>query len=311
MGAYLARRLLNVGCKVHLLVRHGYKPWRIESILGEIAIHEVEFLKLNELSGLIIEIRPDVVFHLAAYGAYANQNDIFEAMRTNYLATINIVQSAIQAKCPVLVNTGSSSEYGFKIQAPTEEEFVEPNSNYAATKAAATIYCQFSARTNDIYIPTLRLYSVYGPYEEPTRLIPKLVALGKQNELPKLSNPTTARDFIYIDDVADAYLAIASWRGADRGAIFNVGTGIQTCLKDLTSLSRKVMKISAEPVWGEYGSRLWDSANWVCNYSKISKETGWTPKTSLEQGLELTSTWFDVNTSMLHYYRQVIANSNL
>jgi dolichol-phosphate mannosyltransferase len=193
------------------------------------------------------------------------------------------------------VNVGSSSEYGFKNHAPPETECLEPNSHYAVTKASATLFCSYMARSQNVHIPTLRLYSVYGPYEEPTRLIPTLIRYGLEGKLPPLVNPNTARDYVHTDDVIRALVLAATHRGGDCGAVYNVGTGIQTSLEEVVSIVRRLLNIKAEPEWGSMPGRIWDTNSWVCDKSKIENVLGWKPRLSLEEGLRQTVEWMRVN----------------
>src|SRR6185436_2537188 len=115
------------------------------------------------------------------------------------------VQAGLRVGFEAFVNAGSSSEYGFKDHAPAETEWLEPNSDYAVTKAAATLYCRQVAVSGRLPLCTLRLYSIYGPYEEPTRLIPTLILHGTEGALPALAAPDTARDYVHVDDASEAY----------------------------------------------------------------------------------------------------------
>jgi UDP-glucose 4-epimerase len=142
-------------------------------------------------------------------------------MQTNVIATANLVNACLRTGFEAFVNTGSSSEYGFKSFAPTEDTWLESNSDYAVTKAAATLFCRSVAQRHNVHMPTLRLYSVYGPYEEPKRLIPTLLVHGLCGQLPPLVNADVARDYVYIDDVVDAYWKAAIIRTPERGAIYN------------------------------------------------------------------------------------------
>src|SRR5207237_854558 len=141
---------------------------------------------------------------------YSSQTDLSQMVRTNFTSTINLVESCLKTGFEVFVNTGSSSEYGFKNHAPSEDEAIEPNSDYAVSKAVATLYCRHKARQKNVHIPTLRLYSIYGPYEEPTRLMPALLIRGLSGELPPLVNPDIARDYVYTEDAVDAFLLAAT-----------------------------------------------------------------------------------------------------
>ena len=302
VGANLARHLLHEGHKVHLLVRHGYAPWRIEAIRDQVRLHEVDLSNLQSLTRVVGSIRPEWVFHLAAYGAYSSQTDVQQMLQTNIIGTANLVQACLETGFEALINTGSSSEYGFKDHAPAETEWLDPNSYYAVTKASATLFCRYTAQSKNVPITTLRLYSVYGPYEEPTRLMPTLVLKGLRRELPPLVNPDIARDYVYVNDVNRAYLLAAAIKGQQLGAVYNVGTGIQTTLRQVVDVARRILDIRAEPKWGTMENRSWDTNTWVSNNRHIQEVLGWRPQYDFEAGFREMVTWFRDNPDVLEVY---------
>jgi nucleoside-diphosphate-sugar epimerase len=292
VGANLARRLLRDGHEVHLLVRPQYKPWRIEDIRADVWLHELHLHDAEAVFRVVSDLRPDWVFHLAAHGAYSWQTDWEQMVRTNIQGTMSLVSACLQTGFGAFVNTGSSSEYGFKDHAPAEYEPIEPNSHYALTKAAATLFCRHTARSKNVHLPTLRLYSVFGPYEEPGRLLPTLIMRGLQGELPPLANPDVARDFVYVDDVVEAYLLAATVPADEWGAIYNVGTGVQTTLRDALVVAREVLPIRAEPTWNTMPNRLWDASVWISDNRKIRAQLGWQPSHTFAEGFRLMLDWF-------------------
>ncbi len=304
VGANLARRLLHDGHDVHLLVRPGYAPWRIEAIRAAVQIHEVAFADDAALTRLLRAIKPDWVFHLAAHGAYASQTDVWLIVQTNVVETINLVQACLAIGVEALINTGSSSEYGFKDHAPTEDEPIQPASAYAVTKASATMFCQYAARKDDVHLPTLRLYSVYGPYEEPTRLIPAVIVRGMRGELPPLVDPTVARDYVSVHDVCEAYLLAAMRPTEERGAIYNVGTGIQTSLRAVVDVAGQALPIRGEPAWGSMPNRQWDTTTWVANSAKIRHALGWQPRDDFATGFREMVAWFESNPALRQFYTE-------
>lgn len=291
IGANLARRLLADGDDVHLLLRPGHDPWRIDELRGFVREHQLDLTDRNAVSAALALARPDRVFHLAAYGAYAHQPDAEQAARTNVLGTIVLLEAARAAGVGAFIYAGTSSEYGLKDHAPTEDEALAPNSAYAVTKAAATSYCAFVARRDRARVVSLRLYSAYGPWEEPTRLIPQLVLAGLEGRLPPLADPNIARDFVHVDDVCDAFvLAATSERVAS--AVYNVGTGVQTTLHDAVETAQRLLRISAEPAWGSMPDRAWDTTVWVSDPARIARELGWRARTAFPDGLARTVKWF-------------------
>ena len=292
VGANLARRLLGEGHEAHLLVRPNHAVWRIEEIRRHVRLHELQLHDAGAVTRVVSEIRPEWIFHLAAHGAYSWQTDLEQMVLTNIRGTINLVNACLQTGFEAFVNTGSSSEYGFKDHAPAESDTLEPNSHYAVTKAAATMFCRYTAQSRRVHLPTLRLYSVFGPYEDPGRLLPALIQQGLKGELPPLADPDVARDFVYVDDVVEAFLLAARVRTREWGAIYNVGTGATTTLREVVDVARRVMHIGAEPVWNTMPNRSWDTNVWVSDNRKIRSELHWQQRGNFETGFRLMLDWF-------------------
>lgn len=292
IGANLARRALADGHEVHLLLRPGHDPWRITELGDRVRTHVVDLLDADAVAAVLRAARPEWVFHLSAYGAYPAQRDPDQAVRTNVLGTIRLVEASRAAGVAAFVTAGSSSEYGFKDHAPSEDERPEPNSLYAVTKLAAAQYCAWVSRRDGARVLTLRLYSVYGPWEEPTRFVPQLVLAGLEGGLPPLVDPQVARDFVYVDDVCDAFVRAASATDLPAGASYNIGTATQTSIGDAVAVARGLLGITVEPAWGSMPDRSWDTSVWVADARRAARELGWTAQTSFPDGLARTIAWF-------------------
>jgi dolichol-phosphate mannosyltransferase len=122
-------------------------------------------------------------------------------------------------------------------------------------------------------------------------LIPTLIRSGLEGKLPPLVHPDTSRDYVHVEDVVDAYLLAAAHPNSEKGAIYNVGTGLQTSLREAVSTIRELLSIKAEPNWGSMPGRIWDTTSWVCDNSKIKKLLGWEPRVSFQEGLQQTISW--------------------
>jgi nucleoside-diphosphate-sugar epimerase len=308
VGANLCRRLLADKHEVHLLLRPGHPHWRLEEIKGDVTVHQVDLGDRAGVDHAMAAARPDWVFHLAAHGAYPTQKDLDQMIETNLRGTANLVDAAVRTGVQAFVNAGTSSEYGYKDHAPSEDDWLEPNSDYAVTKAAATMFCRHAAQRTGLPITTLRLYSVYGPFEEPTRLVPTLIVSGLEGRLPPLVNPDIARDYIHVDDACEAFVLAAATENQDPGVVYNVGSGVQTTLRDIVASARRILAVKAEPQWGSMEQRSWDTNVWVSNPSKIRSRLGWSPQHDLESGLRKTVEWFKLHPDRRSFYRAAQAD---
>jgi nucleoside-diphosphate-sugar epimerase len=117
--------------------------------------------------------------------------------------------------------------------------------------------------------------------------------------LPPLVKGGTARDFVYVDDVVSAFLAAAE-RG-EPGEIYNVGSGMLTTVEELVTVARRVMEIAAEPEWGSYPARTWDTSVWVADPEKARSVLGWFADTTLEDGLRRMRDWLESSPDTAAY----------
>jgi nucleoside-diphosphate-sugar epimerase len=301
VGANLVRRLLADGHEVHGLVRSRSDRWRLAGVAADVAIGEADLRDADAVAAAFADARPEVVFHLGTRGAYSWQADAREILETNVLGTANVLDACVRAETLALVNTGSSSEYGFKDHAPAESEPLQPTSVYGVAKAAATLLCSSLGRDRGLRVTTLRLYSVYGPWEEPGRFVPALAEAALRGTLPVLASPGVARDFVWVGDVVDAYLLAASARG--EGEVYNVGSGRQTTLAEAVDAARRVLGVTVEPSWGSMDDRSWDTDVWVADVSKIERGLGWRASVAFDEGLARTADWLRSDPVVRDRYR--------
>jgi UDP-glucose 4-epimerase len=293
IGAALARRLIARGDAVTCVAGPGSDPWRLDELRDVAEVYELDLRDGDAVTRAIQTSRPELVFHLAAHGAYSWQRSLARMIETNVAGAAHIAEAALDAGARAIVNAGSSSEYGLKDHAPPEHELPEPNSAYAVTKASATLLGGWLARQRGAAITTLRLYSAYGPWEEPRRLMPALVAAGLDRRLPPLADPAIARDFVFVEDVVDAFLLAAEHAQPGAGAVYNIGSGRQTSLRELAEIARRTFAIEEEPAFAAFPSRDWDTDVWVADAHSAAAELGWRANTPLEAGLAAFGRWMD------------------
>jgi nucleoside-diphosphate-sugar epimerase len=291
LGANLVRHLAAAGHEVLALSRPGGASWRLEEIASEVQTLELDLCDGGAIEQVVATTEPQWIFHLAAHGAYSWQRDVGRMIGVNVGATVALLAAARAAGVQAFVNAGTSSEYGLKGHAPREDEWLEPNSHYAVTKAAGTHLTALAA-AEGLPAVTLRLYSIYGPWEDPGRLIPALVREAVRGGLPPLVGPDTARDFVYVEDCCEALLRAAQ-RGAPSGpgATLNVGSGRQTSLAELVEHARRALGVTALPKWSTMERREWDTDVWVSDPRAAFEQLGWSTSTGIGEGLARTAAW--------------------
>ena len=309
VGSNLARRALADGHEVHLILRPGHRPWRLDGIAGEVQTHVADLTSPDEMRESVAKARPDWVFHLAAFGAYPAQTDLREMVDTNLLGCAALIEACASRGVEAFVNAGSSSEYGEKDHSPSEEELLEPNSAYAITKAAATHLVQFTARARNLNAVTVRLWSIYGPYEEPTRLIPTLLIHALAGRWPPLVAPDTARDFVFVNDAVDALLRVAATAGLPPGSVYNLCSGEQSTVRRVVEEVRRLTGIGVPPVWNTMPARAWDTKTWIGSPERMAKDVGFRIRTGLQSGLEQTRRWFREEPRQAAFYEERILSA--
>lgn len=281
-----------MGYNINLIVRKDTNFWRLKDIVSKIRIHKVDLLENLKLYRAVNKIKPNIIVHLATYSNYRNQRAIRQMVNLNIQGTLNLLMASMNIDYTIFINTGSSSEYGFKNKPMNEEDLLEPTSFYAATKASATLLCQVFARELKRPIVILRPFSVYGPYEKKDRFIPTIIKAVIENKPISLTSGKQRRDFIYIDDVIDAYIKVIKNGKSLAGQILNIGTGKQYANNDVVKTLFKAVGKTVSVKKGAFPKRFWDTPYWVANISKTNKLLKWKPQFSLEEGLKKTYSWY-------------------
>lgn len=305
VGANLAADLLAQGARVVGIEGPSGIDWRTRSLPG-LEVVTLDLCREDDVLTVIRDLQPAAIFNCAAYGAYSVQNEPRRIYDVNLLAVRHLLEAARQVKnFRAFVQAGSSSEYGFNCTAPREDAATLPDSDYAVSKIAAGALIRLYAQKHGVPGWVLRLYSLYGPYEDFSRLIPNLLLHAREGRLPPLVNPQISRDFVFVKDATRAFQAIVDRADTLRpGEIFNIGTGTRTTLADLTALIRDLFNLAVEPQWGTMPDRSWDHAAWYANPDKARTDLGWTASTSLRNGLAATIRWIDQNPALVAEGRQ-------
>ncbi|MGG7666394.1 NAD-dependent epimerase/dehydratase family protein [Dyadobacter sp. BHUBP1] len=293
IGANLFNDIFKIRKDCYAVTHDATKAWRLKllNVPFENIIH-CDILSDNSIKEVFEKYKPQTIFNLAAYGAYSKQSNVNLTYETNVLGTVNILQNC--TKDMVYIHAGSSSEYGFNCTSPKETDRVEPNSHYAVSKVSAAYLLEYYAKVAGLKTLNLRLYSIYGYWEEPDRLIPRLIENARKKSLPSLVSPDISRDFVFVEDCVEAFLDAALKIDDEKsGRSYNIATGRKTTMGDLVDVTRKAFSIAKEPEWGSMSNRKWDLAEWFGDPTAFENDFGWKARTSLEDGLIRYSQWQD------------------
>jgi nucleoside-diphosphate-sugar epimerase len=301
VGANLVRRLLQDGREVHCLVRKSEISWRLKDIAENLQFHVANLQDAANVRRIMRIVRPSHIFHLATAGVYrgktAPDNELFG---TNVLGLIHLLEAAKQAPYESFINTGSSSEYGITERPMREDMPCNPVTPYGISKLTATQYASVHAAVYNKPIVTLRLFSPYGPYDFAGRFMAEALLCAARRKPFKLGSTSSRRDFIYVDDVVDAYMRACKHNAKTAGHVFNIGSGVETTIPRAIEEIQRACFSNSNVSWGNvHAERPCESPRWQADIAKAEKILGWTPKTSLAQGLEKTAQWFRMN--LPHY----------
>jgi nucleoside-diphosphate-sugar epimerase len=291
VGSNLTRYFVSRGIKVNIMIKRSSNTWRLNDIIKKTNVHYTDISDINNVKKIIKKIKPKTIYHLATHGGYSDQTDLVKIKKSILDATYNLINECKKYKFNIFINTGSSSEYGFKNKAMKESDILVPNSYYSVFKSSSSLYCQYESLKSNIQIVTIRPFHVYGPYERSNRLIPSLIRNMLNDKKVKLVSPKVSRDMIYISDVVNFYIMLANKKNL-KGEIFNLGSGKKTTIKEIYNFLKKITNYKVKNYWGSMKNRYWDQSIWYSNNSYVKTKLNWKPKVGLEKGLLNTVNWY-------------------
>ncbi|HXP52203.1 MAG TPA: NAD-dependent epimerase/dehydratase family protein [Bacteroidia bacterium] len=294
IGINLLLAILEHRKDVYGISQDHQHNWRF--IASGVPMNNVVSCDINDFTQLkevILNIKPKTIFNLAAYGAYSKQEEYKKIYYTNFNSSVDMLEILKDQNFSAYIHAGSSSEYGINSAAPVETSELIPNSHYAVSKTAISAALKYYGLIEKLPVVNLRLYSAYGPWEEPDRLVPVLISQARKNKFPPLVQPDISRDFIHVSDIVSAFIAAASYAGGDdvKGQSFNIGTGNKTTIRQLAYIVKDICNVNDEPAFGNMQNRNWDMPDWYANAEKAAKKLDWKYTIELTEGLKQVSEW--------------------
>jgi polyisoprenyl-phosphate glycosyltransferase len=291
IGANVLKTLLTVRDDIYGTTSN-FIAWRLKDIQKNNK-RVVDLLVDSSLDSIFSEIKPRTIFNFVSYGGYPFETEYNRIYQTNFNLTARILHRLNPHEISCYVHSGSSSEYGDNCAGPKETFLPAPNSDYAISKVACSQLIHYFGSKKRLPCAHLRLYSVYGPLEDSSRLIPTIIRKGFEGHFPEFVQPNISRDFVYIDDITAAFVCTAlNLKEEDYGESFNIGTGKKTTIAEVASAAGEIFGITEQPIFSSIPNRIWDVTDWYSNPEKAERCLGWRAHVTLREGLERTIEWY-------------------
>ena len=239
------------------------------------------------MESIFKENKIDTVVHFAAESHVdrsIKNSQVF--IETNVLGTQVLLECAKRYQCQKFIHVSTDEVYGSLGETGefTEENSLQPNSPYAASKAASDLLVRSYFQTFEFPVIITRCSNNYGPYQFPEKLIPLMITnILNQKKLPIYGTGNNVRDWLYVEDHCDAILSILDH--GKIGEVYNIGGGTE--MSNIELVKFLIQSLNANESLIEFvPDRLGHDFRYAINFDKLNKDLGWTPKTTFKEGLE-------------------------
>jgi UDP-glucose 4-epimerase len=272
IGSRLTARLVRNGASVVCQVLPSENRSRLAPVSAQVEMQQADLRDPDATQQMVKNAAPEVVFHLAAAGVTEPFLPLEDALRVNLYGTICLLRAVEGTARVVLARTSG------------ERSNLNP---YAASKSAAWAVAQMLHRAQGWPIVALMLYQVYGPGQSERALVPSAIRAGLRGGDFPMTHGAQVRDWVYVDDVLNAFLAAASTPHAD-GHTLQIGTGRGTSLRDVVARIWAMTGASGQVQAGALPARPGEVAAQVADPKLAARLLGWRAKVALEEGLRRT-----------------------
>ena len=281
VGSAVADLAAREGHEVTVLVRNPSSP-RVVALAGCCAITVADLSHRDAVRAILIDAQPEIVIHSAweGVGGPARAGDI---QLDNVRTTVELLDSAIMAGASRFIGIGSQAEYGRHDRRIDESAATEPFLLYGAAKLSACHLTRQRAGEAGMGFAWLRLFSPYGPGDNPNWLIPSVAAQIIAGQAPRTSPGTQKWDYLHIADCADGILAAAMTESAQ--GVFNLSSGRAITVRSIVERIRDLACPGLPLTFGDipFGPNQIMHLEGDC--SRLTAATGWTPRIMIEDGL--------------------------
>lgn len=289
VGSFFLRNLLSFGDhQVSVLLRNPKDAWRINELLPKVKVIVGELDRLKMIEAELFAFSPNAFVHLAWNGVLSDQRNNNSQWR-NVISTMELVELANRLNAKHFIGLGSQAEYGPCQNIIDELCPTNPTTLYGVSKLAAQQLSEKLCAEYKIRHVWLRLFSSFGPRDNPEWLIPYLIKRLTEKKMPRLTAAEQLWDYIYVEDVASAIRAVLDSKNAQ--GIFNLGSGKAYKLKTIIEKIRDLIDPEMPLGFGEMEYRPDQVMHLQADITKITTATGWLPKAELDRAIKNTVSW--------------------
>jgi CDP-glucose 4,6-dehydratase len=299
-ASWLAKALLEDGSEVSSLDREGRSPTGLD--LHRIAddVNDVvgDLRDYDAVLRLLRDARIDSVFHLAAQAIVGDANaSPIPTFQTNIEGTWVLLEACREAGVDLVVVASSDKAYGPHEKLPyTEESALQPIFPYDVSKAATDLISRSYWHTFGLPVAVTRFANLYGGGDRNfSRLVPETVTAVLDGRSPVIrSDGSPERDFLYVEDAAQAYLAVAAALSGGKagGEAYNAGWGEPHAVRQVVDMICELGPGEVEPDYRGSGNPSGEIDRQYLDSAKIRAEVGWEPSIELREGLGRTIEWY-------------------
>lgn len=303
IGSHLTEALLEQGYDVKAFVYYNsFNNWGWLDTLPKDKLSQIEIFSgdIRDPNGVREAMKGmDMVFHLAALIAIPfSYHSPDSYVDTNIKGTLNVLQAARTLETQKIMVTSTSEVYGTAQYVPIDEKHpFQGQSPYSATKIGADRLAESFYRSFNLPVSIVRPFNTYGPRQSARAVIPTIITqlLAGKEEI-KLGALTPTRDFNYVKDTANGFIAIAESEKT-IGEEINIATQQEISIGELAKEIINQINPNAKILCDEQRLRPEKSEvnRLLGANAKIKKLTDWTPKYTFEQGIEETIQWLRKN----------------
>jgi UDP-glucose 4-epimerase len=282
IGSHLCARLSAAGGEVHVSSRQQ-EPMAL--CPGQVW-HQTDLEAPAAVAGLMGQVRPDVVFHLASRVAGSRDRSlVLPTFHANLASAVYLLDAAAEQGVRRFLQVGSLEE------PEPGEPIATPSSPYAAAKWGASAYARMYHRLYGFPVVLARLFMVYGPGQRDlTKLVPYLVTSLLADREVKVSSGRRPVDWIYVEDVVEGLVLAATADGVD-GRVVDLGSGQLVPVRTVVERLFELLAPGEIPPLGTLADRAMEQVR-VARVEDTRERLGWAPSTPLDVGLERTVEWY-------------------